>query len=124
VGISSVIEMQTHVAARPSSVNPRNAAPCFAELDTPERAARMDAYADLVAAGLPTPGATGYDPPTGGDPSGYAECWCCGALTGKGPNWSGRKGWHVRDAGWLGTETYCPLCFKEWGWPDCPCAQS
>ena len=51
----------------------------------------------------------------------HPECWACGT---KAPRRThlGAIGWHTRkvDLGWgiEACETYCPGCYRTWGWPD------
>lgn len=54
---------------------------------------------------------------------GRLRCWSCPAVSGdrrninkgKPHSWRSRR---IKLDGYAQTETYCPDCFRVWGWPD------
>ena len=90
---------------------------CESEVDG--QGARVQTHAANVAAGLGV-----FEPPplprTGPEP---ARCWLCGKSAGRSAHVR-KLGWAVRLVRFWGQytadEVYCPECFAEHGWPECP----
>jgi hypothetical protein len=56
------------------------------------------------------------------------ECWACGVVGPyPAPGWAEKSGWATRKillpcSCLPVSESYCPECFAEWGWPELACA--